>query len=860
MPHRSTIVLIVLLIASSTATAAPLAILPKDVVYDPAIPTPRSYLGFEIGERHIQHHQLVGYLRQLASVSDRVTVAEYARSHGRRPLIMLTITAVKNHQEIESIRKRHLRLADPARSAKVAIKPLPAVINMGYSVHGNEPSGGNVAPLVAYYLAAATGEQHQALLDNVVVLMDPCLNPDGFERFAHWANNHRGAVPNPDPNHREHREPWPSGRTNYYWFDLNRDWLPAQHPESQGRLAMYHRWKPNVVLDFHEMGTDATYFFQPGVPARNNPLTPSRTFKLTRQFARHHAAALDGIGSLYYTEERFDDFYMGKGSTYPDLHGAVGILFEQASSRGHLQESVNGPVSFPFTIRNQFLTSMSSLQATLELRESLLDHKRTFYQDALALARASRVKAHVVAAPHDLARLHRFLEILARHQIQAYRLAQRLRIEDQTFEANETFVIPTEQPEFRFLEDLFARRTEFNENVFYDVSAWTLALAFQLQSAELTDIPAKTMLGQAFSGHRFPRQIGSFNKTDLAYAIDWRGYYAPKTLHQLLADDVNVRVASEPFDFVTGPEQVQHFEHGTLLVPLGIQPDKRAKIVRILRDAGRDGVAVHATTTGLTPNGIDLGSSSFQRVPKPKLLLVTGGSSYEAGEVWHLLDQRLSIPITLVADRQLSRVDLTDYSAVILVSGSYDAMSSAGVAKLSRFVETGGSIIATGTSIEWLDKNKIVETVFRGKVAESTADEASTPPLRRPYAAANVDVALRLVRGSIFETRVDHTHPVGYGYAPQAALPVFRNNRVFLEPSQNAYATPVVYEAHPLLAGYVSAENLGTIAGSASVVVVQRGQGRAILIAENPNLRAFWYGTNRLFLNSLFFGPLVRNP
>ena len=283
-------------------------------------------------------------------------------------------------------------------------------------------------------------------------------------------------------------------------------------------------------------------------------------------------------------------------------------------------------------------------------------------------------------------------------------------------------------------------------------------------------------------------------------------------------------------------------------------------LFRSLRDAGRDGVAVYATATGLTPSGIDLGSSSFKRVTKPKVLLVTGGSTYEVGEVWHLLDQRFSMPVTLVADRQMSRVNLTEYTVIVLVSGSYDAMSSSGIAKLSSFVEAGGTIVATGTSIEWLNKNKIIETAFRHEAAGSDADDRSAPAPRRPYAEASVDAALRLVRGSIFQTRVDHTHPVGYGYAPQAALPVFRNNRVFLEPSKNVYATPVVYEADPLLAGYVSEENLAKIAGSASVVVVRRGQGRAILIAENPNLRAFWYGTNRLFLNSLFFGPLVRNP
>jgi len=551
MPRRLLIATALLLVANSLVTAAPIAILPSDMVYDADIPTPQSYLGFDIGTRHILHHELVGYLHHLADNSDRVTVEEYARSHGQRPLILLTITSVKNQQRIDSIRGQHLQLVDPATSVDVDIKSLPAVINMGYSVHGNEPSGGNVAPLVAYHLAAGSGPAHESLLDKIVVLLDPCLNPDGFERFAQWANNHRGQVPNPDPNHREHVEPWPNGRTNYYWFDLNRDWLPAQHPESQGRLAMYHRWKPNVVLDFHEMGTDSTYFFQPGVPARNNPLTPARTFQLTRQFARKHAAALDGIGSLYYTEERYDDFYMGKGSTYPDLHGAVGILFEQASSRGHLQESVNGPVSFPFTIRNQFATSLSSLDATLELHDALLDHKRTFYQDALALARASDIQAYVVATPHDPARLHHFLEILSRHQIHAYRLTQPLRVDGKMFKAGEAFVIPTEQSEFRFLEDLFARRTEFKENIFYDVSAWTLPLAFQLQIAALDELPADLELGREFSARRFPRQSATFAKSDLAYVIDWRGYYAAKPLYQLLAADDQVNVDNKSIDFMT---------------------------------------------------------------------------------------------------------------------------------------------------------------------------------------------------------------------------------------------------------------------------------------------------------------------
>ena len=860
----------VLLCAASRLLAVePGDILPKDVKWDPRIPTPEKHFGFKIGQRHVYHHEIVSYLRQLAVASDRVVIQEYARSYGGRPLVMAVITSAKNHKQLQVIRQQHARLADPESSAGVDLKKLPAVINMGYSVHGNEPSAGNAATLVAYYLAAAQGKDHKRLLDNVIVLLDPCLNPDGFERFAHWANDHRGAVPNADPNHREHREPWPSGRTNYYWFDLNRDWLPVQHPESQGRVAMFHNWKPNVVLDFHEMGTDATYFFQPGDPKRNHPFTPLRTLELTRKFADFHAAALDQAGSLYYTEETFDDFYIGKGSTYPDLHGSIGILFEQASARGHLQDSVNGPVSFAFAIRNHFLTSLSSLRATLQYRVQLLEHKRTFYRDAIALARSGKTKGYVVSAPADPARLHHFLEILARHQIHAYRLAADIRVDGHTFRKGESFVIPAAQPEFRFLQATFEKRTEFEENVFYDVSTWTLPLAFNLQYAVLEAPPAAEQLGEPFSPGEIPSSKLVTKPDDSAYVIDWRSYYAPKVLHQLLAKEVKVKVATRPFRLNLGGQETP-FGYGTLLVPIGIQQEKRGEITQIVKGASAQSVVVHPTTTSLTSHGIDFGSSSFVVVPEPKVLLVTGTgvSSSQAGEVWHLLDRRFEMPVTLVEDSRLNGISLNDYTVVVMVSGSYGSISSTGVERLKRFVSDGGTIVAIGTAARWIDQSKILKIEFRtasddGKEAHSATgnkQEKPTPAKRRPYAEAARDAALKLVRGAIFRTRVDHTHPVGYGFSESETLPVFRNNTVFLEAAKNAYSTPVLYDEKPLLSGYVSPENLKLISGSASVVVRSNGRGRVVLIAEDPNFRAFWYGTNRVFLNALFFGPITRVP
>lgn len=827
----------------------PGGILPRDVKYDSSIPTPEKVLGFAIGSRHLHHHQLVQYLEKLAQASSRVTLKEYGRTHGDRPLIYLTITHPENQRKLSFIQEQHRKLADPKVSGEVAIDALPAVIWMGYGVHGNEPSASNVAALVAYHLAAATGEEHDRLLREIVVLLDPCLNPEGFERFAQWANSNRGKVANADPEHREHREPWPSGRTNYYWFDLNRDWLPAQHPESQGRLAIYHQWKPNVVLDFHEMGSTSTFFFQPGVPTRNHPLVPAGNLQLTRALARYHARALDRIGSLYFTEEQFDDYYPGKGSTYPDVHGGVGILFEQASSRGQVQDTPHGKLTFPFTIRNQFETSRSSLQGLLALRPRFLEYKRTFYRSTVEAARKSKVKGIVLAAPEDSARLHHFLTMLSRHDLRIHRLKTEVKIGERTFRAKESFVLPTDQPEARFLQVLFERRTEFADKTFYDISTWTAPLAFNVQDAPLTE----DLAGERYEPGRLAAYPLTCSTEDLAYLIDWRNDHAPRALHRLLAGGIKVRVAAKEFQY-TQDKQVRRFPHGTLMVPVGIQAEKRAALVEILSGAAKEGVPIYPVQHGLALEGIKLGSSAFAAVPTPRVLLVTGEgvSAYEAGEVWHLLDQRVGMPVTMVETHRLSGVELEKYSVVVLVSGTYAGVSERVVERLRQYAERGGTLVAVGTAISWLNANKVLSV--RMRAARRTGSEEE----RRPYDQASADAAEQLISGAIFRTRTDTTHPVCYGLPSEESLPVFRNNRVILEPTSDPYSTPVIYDKKPLLSGYVSARNQELLAGSASAAVVPVGSGRALLLVENPNFRAYWYGTSRLFVNALFFGPITR--
>ncbi len=297
---------------------------------------------------------------------------------------------------------------------------MPIVVYQGFSIHGNEPSGSNAALAVAYYLAAAQGSEIEKLLNETVILFDPSYNPDGLQRFAYWANINKSKNINPDPNDREYDEIWPGGRTNHYWFDMNRDWLPVQLPESQARINTFHNWYPNILTDHHEMGTNSTFFFQPGIPSRTNPLTPSKNQEITEAIGNFHAKALNKIGSFYYSKESFDDFYYGKGSTFPDINGGIGILFEQASSRGHAQESDNGILTFPFTIRNQFTAALSTLNAAVGMHDELLNYQKSFYANARKEAENSGVI--VFGDEKDATKVNQLAEILKRHKIEYYEL------------------------------------------------------------------------------------------------------------------------------------------------------------------------------------------------------------------------------------------------------------------------------------------------------------------------------------------------------------------------------------------------------------------------------------------------------
>ncbi|MEK7258077.1 MAG: M14 family metallopeptidase, partial [Bacteroidota bacterium] len=641
-----------------------------------------------------------------------------------------------------------LALTDPAASASLDVSKMPVVIYQGFSIHGNEPSGANGALLVAYWLAAAKNAEVERLLDEAVIIFDPCFNPDGFNRFASWVNTHKNRNLTADNADREYNEAWPRGRTNHYWFDLNRDWLPGQQPESTGRIRLFHDWKPNILTDHHEMGTGATFFFMPGVQSRVNPLTPKRNQELTAKIGAFHAKALDAIGSLYYTEEGYDDFYYGKGSTFPDANGCVGILFEQASSRGHLQNSENGQLSFAFTIRNQVHTALSTQQAAVAMRTELLEYQRDFFKNNLEEGRQDERRAFVVGEKFDRARLFKFVEMLRRHDIRVFELAKNLSLAGKQFEPENAFLVPLDQPQHKLILGIFQKETSFTDSIFYDISAWTMPMAFNLEYEAVGKSFSKDLLGREVGEVKLPvgQVIGS--ASDYAFAFEWDEYFAPSALFNLLKNKLLVKVASQPFTAQTAKGR-KEFTYGTVLISTQNQPKSGQELFAILKEsAEKGGVKIYGIATGLTPDGIDLGSGNMEPLRQPTVALAVGEgvNSNDAGEIWHLLDTRYEMPVVKIEVGSLSLANLARFNVLILADGSYGSLNPE---VLKTWVSNGNTLIAFGSAVKWLAEKQIANVELKKPKEDPPA------AARRPYAGASEDQAALNLPGAIFEAELD---------------------------------------------------------------------------------------------------------
>ena len=809
--------------------------------FNAAVPSPEQFLGYGIGEHHTRHDLIVAYLTKLAEVSNRASIYEYGRTHEGRKLVMLTITTPENLKNLDNLKQQHLAFTDPTKSVS-NYDEVPVFINLAYNVHGNEPSSSEAALLAAYTFVASESPEILKYLNDAVIMLDPTINPDGRDRHTQWANMYQGNPLVADPADAEHNEYWPRGRTNHYWFDLNRDWLLGINPESRGKLTWYHEWYPNVVTDFHEMGSQSTYFFEPmKVNASQDPIMPKENYEdLNNLFGEYFASALDSIGSFYFTKEVFDGTYPGYGSSYPDLQGGLGLLFEQASSRGHKQTTKFGEITFPFTIRNQYTSSITTVRAAVENKAMLRKYQQDFFKSALGNASKSKVRGYTFKDDYDKNREKAFIDKLLLHKIDVYK-------------SGNEFVVPTNQPQYRMVQTMFETYSKYRDSVYYDASAWSVANFYNMKYKPITNIK----LGEKITSTTDLVETAAVQQTDYAYIMDYDDYNATAALNYLQQNGLVVSSSFKPFTTTTNKGRT-NFNYGTLVIPVSLQKKDASSVFKLIQQAQQKfQVNIHSVSSGYSSKGIDLGSRYVSPITKPKAMLLIGGGvrSYEAGEVWHLLDTRVHMPITKIPMRNFKRANIDKYNTLVMVSGSYN-FTSKQIEKIKNWVSRGNTLITIGIASKWAIDKKLVKE----KLTEGTKKDSSEVVERKPYIDAPENLGKKSVGGAIFKVDLDLTHPLAFGYR-DAQIPVYKNNSVWLAPSKNEYATVAKYSKKPHIDGFITKKNTEEfLKPSASIVVSKVGGGRVVLFADNPNFRGSWYGTNRLFLNALFLGDKIRIP
>ena len=862
---------IVSAVADVDVRDADLDMYPPGTTYDPAIPTPEQFLGHPLGDAPVRHHELVDYITHVAGMTDRLSLEVIGYTHERRPILFLVGTSPDNHARLDAMRAEHVALTAPGGPERLR-DDMPGVTWINFGVHGAEASGMDASLPFVYHLAAAQGDEIERILETTVVLTTAIFNPDGHAQRIAWADAFGGQQPIADPGHIEHRFNWTFARTNHYWFDLNRQWLLLTQPEPRAWMRKWHEWRPNLTVDYHEMGNESTYYFHPGVATRTNPLVPERAEELLEQTVRTSEDFLDSEGRLYFHGERFDNYYIGKGSTFPLINGGIGVLYEAAATLGREIESPNGLRTFRENIRKHFRTSVASLEAGANLKREYLRYQADFYASALREAANYPTKAWVLSASGDPARMSFFVDLLNNHRIEAYQLTRDIAVNGKEFSANDAMIVPVAQPQFRLIRSIFETVSEFEDATFYDVSTWVLPPAFGLDFAALKGRDFRAGL----VGDAFARPLPTANppaESSYGYIFEWAPYFAPRALHRVLDAGLHARVATKPLAVMTSTG-TQEFSRGAIVVPLDRQEVERSEIHALMRTiAAEDGVAVHALTSGRSSTGtagVNVGGPSVRPLDLPKVLLVVGDdvSLYDAGEIWHLADYRMKMPMTLRKRESLGEIDWDRYTHIVFPSGDYEEYEPEFADRLRVWIREGGTVIGMRDAAPWLRANTLdwVDPESDEALAASAKEEADEEPeedaddkTRLPYSGKDDHEAAKVIGGAIFAADLDTSHPLGFGYADRSIY-LHKNISEPVLPTENPIGTVIAYSDDPVYSGFVSDENRDALAGTPALIAERSGAGSVILFADNPNFRGYWYGTNKLFLNALFFSTIFDAP
>lgn len=835
--------------------------------YDSEITSPAEFLGYELGDEFTLHSDVVRYFQQLDEESDKLTLHKYGETYEGRGLYYAVITSEENQGSIVELRQNNLSLAAPDElennERNQIIDDQPISVWLSYNVHGNEPSSSEAAMQTAYRMVAGMDQETEQMREDAITIIDPMINPDGRDRYVFWYKSAKSNMLNDDANDYEHDEIWPGGRTNHYWFDLNRDWTWLVHPESQGRIAAYQQWLPQVHLDLHEQGFNSNYFTMPGTTPYNYEL-PDEYHKWADAFGRGTIEEFDEHNINYATREAFDFFYPGYGSSYPSVMGGIGMLAEQGghSRGGRAVETEDGYVlTLRQRIFDHYTNSIATIRTAVNNREGLLNYfSNAFSQEA----KQGDVEAFILP-DNSNDYTYELINILLQHGVEVEQATEDFSIDDtynywdgeasdRSFSLGD-FIIKTDQPKHIFINTLFKRQLEIRDSVMYDMSTWSAPLAYNLDAAWTND--ELDVNSELITESRvYPSGVSNSN-AGYAYVIDWDQRFAPNALSKLWDAGYRVRSAVEPFTF-----EGQTYSRGSLIVLIGRNYAKRDVIADDMqRIAEEVSVEIVGFDTGRMDEGIDLASRDSEPVEKPKVALMVDSpfSSYTAGQIWFLFDRWTDFGISRIRTDALMGVDLSEYD-VIVMPGSWDgvggAIDSTAQAKLKSWVELGGTLVATEGTATFFSKDQSGFTnVELVKEDEESEDEESTseidPEAYTRYEAREDTSGLKRIPGAAFQGMIDDSHPLAFGIGNQLYSLKFSDDAFI--PSTD-WQTVGYYSKDPetlLASGYASQENINKVSGHAFAGVDEMGSGKVVFLLDNTQYRMFWVGPARLMQNAV---------
>ncbi|MDB4901198.1 MAG: zinc carboxypeptidase [Mucilaginibacter sp.] len=805
------------------------------------ISSPQIFLGYKLGDRFTPHYRVVEYFRYIAQASKNVKLVHYGVTNEGRPLVAMFIASDENIERLEEIRKNNLRLAGIETAATPAITNTPIIVWLSYNVHGNEPASGEAAMQVLFDMVDPANTHTKAWLKNMVVIIDPCLNPDGRERYINFYNSVKGVTPDANPTSREHSEPWPEGRTNHYYFDLNRDWAWQTQKETQARMDLFNQWLPQIHVDYHEQGYNAPYYFAPAAEPFHKDITKWQ-HDFQNVIGKNNAKYFDQRGWLYFTKQEYDLLYPSYGDTYPIYNGSIGMTYEQGGIGAGLAIVTRSgdTLTLADRIAHHHSTSISTLETASDYAKKLLNEFKMFYDNSRANP-PGEYKTYVIKNDNNdkIATLTKLLDrngirygFGLKNAIYGYNYITGKM--EQYMAGSNDLIINAYQPKSVLLNVLFEPKTFVTDSNTYDITAWSLPYAYGLITYGVTESfkPLSENLN-------IEKSAAPVNQHAYAYVSNWQSINDVKFLAALLKKGIKVKCSERSFE-----EGGKKFMAGSLLITRAgnDRPDFDQEVIVTATDVG---IEVTRLTSGFVEKGADLGSVAIRFIHQPRVMLIAGDavSAEEMGEIWHFFERQINYPVTLVRYQDANKARLSDFDVVIFPNGNYDDFPSD---KLQNWVRDGGKLIAIQNAVaELVDKKGFII-----KKKDDKTDSKNKLPSINLYQDRELEAIRSTVPGAIYKINLDNTHPLGFGLSKNYfTLKLSDDIYDFMGESGWNVGT-VKNDAY--VSGFVGQKSKEKIKDGLLLGVQSLGRGSVVYMVDDPLFRSFWENGKLLFSNAVF--------